>query len=212
MKTTTGSDFAPGEIVSGDGHGARQHLAAVNNDLPAKDTIMRITLALLIALALAGGSVQAQTVTYDVDRSADFSKFKTFAWIPGVVSADEINHRRIVDAVSEQLAAKGLVPAGADQRADLLVAYHVTFDQDVRISGYSNGWGPYAFAGRSGAAQIDEIVTGALAVDVVDNRTNRIVWRGRASKEVDLNADPDKRTRNLKKAAERLFKNFPSVK
>jgi len=173
---------------------------------------MRLTLALAIALALTGGIVGAQTITYDVDKAANFRSFRTYVWIPGVVRADEINHRRIIDAVSAQLATKGLVPADPDQRADLLVAYHVTFDQNVRISGYSNGWGPYAFAGRTGVAQVDQIVTGALAVDVVDSRTNRIVWRGRASKEVDLNADPDNRTRNLKRAAERLFKNFPSVK
>lgn len=173
---------------------------------------MRVTLALAIAMALTGAIVGAQTITYDIDKSADFRSFKTYAWIPGVVSADEINHRRIVDAVSAQLAARGFLPAAQDQRGDLLVAYHVTFDQNVRISGYSNGWGPYAFAGRSGVAQVDQIVTGALAVDVVDSRTNHIVWRGRASKEVDVTADPDKRVRNINRAAERLFKSFPSAK
>jgi hypothetical protein len=58
----------------------------------------------------------------------------------------------------------------------------------------------------------EQILTGTLVVDVIDARTGNIVWRATASKQVDTNADPAKRDRNIRRAAERLFKNYPPVK
>jgi hypothetical protein len=35
------------------------------------------------------------------------------------------------------------------------------------------------------------------------------VWRGTATKDIDVNAKPDKRDKSITKAAEKLFKNYP---
>jgi len=35
------------------------------------------------------------------------------------------------------------------------------------------------------------------------------MWRGTASKEVDAKASPEKRDKNINKAAEKLFRNYP---
>jgi hypothetical protein len=174
---------------------------------------MRIATFLSTAsLVLAGTMALAQNITYDFDRATDFARFKSFAWVRGTELNDQINHNRVVNAVSAQLAAKGLTRVEASARPDLLVAYHATFDRDLQISGFSSGWGPYRFAGRSGVARAEEILTGTLAVDIVNATTKTIVWRGLASKEIDVNADPSKRERNINRAAERLFKNYPPVK
>jgi len=174
---------------------------------------MRIATFLSAAsLVLASTMTLAQNITYDFDRATDFARFKTFAWVRGTMVNDEINHNRIVNAVSAQLAAKGLTRVEASAQPDLLVAYHATFDRDLQISGFSSGWGPYRFAGRSGVARTEEILTGTLAVDIVNAATKAIVWRGLASKEVDVKADPSKRERNINRAAERLFKNYPPVR
>ena len=154
----------------------------------------------------------AQTVTYDFDRSANFRAFRTFAWVRGHVVDDPINHRRVVEAVSGQLAAKGLTRVELGDRPDVLVAYHASFDRDLQISGFATGWGPYRLRGGSAVARTEQILTGTLVVDVVDARSCNIVWRGTASKEVNLDADPAKRDRNIRRAAERLFKNYPPVK
>jgi len=177
-----------------------------------KEFTMRMsTFMSAAALALLGTIALAQNVTYDFDRSTNFSRFKSYAWVRGTVLTDEINHNRVVNAVSAQLAAKGLTRVESIASADLLVAYHATFDRDLQISGFSSGFGPYRFASRSGVARTEEILTGTLAVDIVDARTKRIVWRGMASKEIDVKADPSKRERNINRAAERLFKNYPPV-
>jgi hypothetical protein len=171
------------------------------------------TFASAAALALMGTVTLAQNITYDFDRSANFSRFRTYAWVRGTVLRDELNHTRIVNAVNAQLAGKGLTRVAASAHPDVLVAYHASFDRDLRITGFSSGWGPYGFGvSRTGSARTEEILTGTLVVDMVDARTNTIVWRGVASKEVDIEADPRKRDRNINRAAERLFKNYPPAR
>ena len=174
---------------------------------------MRIASFLSAAsIVLMGTLALAQNVTYDFDRATDFTRLRTFAWVRGPIVLDEINHKRVVDAVNSQLTSKGLVRVEATGRPDMLVAYHASFDSDVQITGFASGWGPYRFGSHTGVARADEIVTGTLAVDLVDARTNTIVWRGTATKEVDGKADPNKRNRNINRAAERLFKNYPPAK
>ena len=164
------------------------------------------------AVLLLGTAAMAQKVTYDVDRSANFPAFKTYAWIPGTNLSDPLNHKRVVDDVNAQLVARRLTRVNAIDGPDLLVAYHATFDRTLQISGFASGWGPSRFGGGSATARTDRILTGTLVVDVIDARTRTIVWRGTAAKEVDTDANPDTRDRNITRAAERLFKNYPSVK
>jgi hypothetical protein len=47
---------------------------------------------------------------------------------------------------------------------------------------------------------------------MVGARSKTIVWRGTATKEVDANASPEKRERNIARAAEKLFKSYPPNK
>jgi hypothetical protein len=174
---------------------------------------MRIATLVSAGLALLGTTAFAQTVTYDYDKAADFAGFKTYVWVRGTPLNDEINHKRIVDAIDAQLTSKGLAKVEASADPHVLVAYHATFDRDLQISGFSSGWGGYRLGpNRSGSARVDKILTGTLAVDLMDAKTRDIVWRGMASKEVDVKASPEKREKNINKAAEKLFKNYPPKK
>ena len=171
---------------------------------------MRVTTLVSTGLAVLSTTAAAQTITYDFDKAADFSRFKTYAWVRGTPLSDELNHKRIVNAVDTQLAAKGLGKVEVGASPDVLVAYHATFNKNLQINGFSTGWGGYRFgANRSGSARVDEILVGTLVVDMVDAGSRTIVWRGTATKEVDVKANPEKREKNINKAAERLFKNYP---
>jgi hypothetical protein len=152
----------------------------------------------------------AQTVSFDFDKATDFSTFKKYAWVRGTPLTDQLNHTRVVSAIDSQLGLKGLSKVEASANPDLLVAYHASFDKDIQITGFSSGFGPYRFGGtRSGSASVDEILVGTIAVDIVNAATKSIVWRGTASKEVDVKASPDKREKNINRAAEKLFKSYP---
>ena len=164
------------------------------------------TFATMAGLAMFGTILCAQSVTYDFDRSANFSRFKTYTWVRGTNLNDQLNHQRIVRAVDAQLTARGFSRVEAASNPDVLVAYHASFDKNLQI----NAFGSSPRVGfRSGTATVEEIGVGTLAIDMMDPQTKNIVWRGMATKELDAKASPEKKEKNINKAAERIFKNYP---
>jgi hypothetical protein len=167
-------------------------------------------LAVAASLMLAGTRASAQTVTYDFDKNADFSQLKTYAWVRGGDLSDQLNHQRIVNAVNAQLAARGFheVAIGADP--DVVVSYRVDFSKDYQVNGYSTGWGGTRLGpGRTGSAHLDENLMGTLGVDMRAAKTHAIIWKASATKKIDVKANPETRERNIDKAAEKMFKNYP---
>jgi hypothetical protein len=172
---------------------------------------MRIgTFATAVGVALLGSIAIAQTVTYDFDRAANFGRYKTYAWTRGTDLADQLNHARVVRSIESQLASKGLSKVETNNRPDLLVAYHTSFEKNLQINAWSSGYGAPRFGGlRSGTATTQEVVTGTLVVDMLDAVSKSIVWRGLASGELTPSAKPEQREKKINKATEKLFKNYP---
>jgi len=159
--------------------------------------------ALAAGLMLSATAVLAQTITRDYDRTANFATFKTYAWTRGTNVDDELNHRRIVSAIENQLLAKGLRPADANRKPDVLVAYHAAVGKDLQVVGQGFRFGPGA------SARVESILIGSLVVDIVDANTRAIVWRATASKDLDPGAGPEKRDKNISRTAEKMFRDYP---
>jgi hypothetical protein len=174
---------------------------------------MRIpTLVGLAGLILATHAA-AQDVTYDYAKGTDFARLKTYAWTTGHAVNDPLNHQRVMSAIESQLAAKGFIKVEMSANPDALVAYHASFAKNLEVNGFSSGWGGYRYGpGQTNRARVEEIVVGTLIVDIVDAKTSTIVWRGIASKDIDVDARPEQRDKQVNKAAEKLFKNYPGVK
>lgn len=163
----------------------------------------------VLGVALLGTIAVAQSVNYDYDRAVNFSKFRTYAWVRGTVLKDELNHKRVVSAIDSQLLSKGLSRVDGEREADMLVAYHANFDENLQITGFSSGYGLPRFGHASGMATAQKIVSGTLIVDLMDAQTRSIVWRGSAERDLDPSAKPEKRDKNINKAAEKIFKQYP---
>jgi hypothetical protein len=165
-----------------------------------------------VCLALFGTIAMAQSVSYDYDRAANFSKYKTYAWTHGTELSDELNHTRVVRAIDVALAGRGVARADAADSPDVLVAYHASFDTNLQISGATYGLGPFGFgAERWGSAMVQPVQVGTLVVDITDARTHAIVWRGRASSDVRPSDSVETREKKINKATAKMFKNFPPV-
>jgi hypothetical protein len=50
---------------------------------------------------------------------------------------------------------------------------------------------------------------GKLTIGLYDPASKQLVWRGAASKTLNISKDPDKNYRNLEKAMAKLFRNYP---
>jgi hypothetical protein len=167
------------------------------------ETLMGAVVALCLSTI-----VLAQNVAIDFDKSVDFSRFKTYAWVPGTNVPDELNHKRIMRAVEDQLMAKGLAKVDAQSGPDLLVAYHASFERDLELTRYGGGL-PYQWGGGSLSVRAETIIKGTVVVDLVDAVSQAIVWRATATHDLDLGASAEKRDRNINRTAQKMFKNYP---
>jgi hypothetical protein len=157
-------------------------------------------------MLLAGGAA-AQDVNYDYDQRANFSAYRTYAWVGGTNLADDLNHARIVAAVDRQLAGKGLAPVDSTGNPDVLVLYQVGLHQDLEINGFDNRWAvPH---GGPSWARVERVPVGTLVVGILDAKTRSMVWRAAATKDLDPGQSPEKWEKNLNKAVEKMFKQYP---
>jgi hypothetical protein len=172
-------------------------------------------------LLLAAGSCFAQDVRYNFDQNTDFSKFKTYKWVP-IKGADQENglvDKQIKSALDAELARKGLTKVEGDN-ADLYIGYQTAIGQEKQFNSYSTDWGYGGgwyrggwYGGMGGSStttgQTSTIYNGQLVVDMYDSANKDLVWRGIASKTLDPKAKPDKQQKNLTKAIAKLLKNYP---
>ena len=176
-----------------------------------------VTLAL--AMVLTPTLAMAQKVSYDYDKTASFTG-KTYALKDGTKVGQQLIDDRIVAAIDTELAAKGLTKT--ESNPDMFVVYHVAFDKQKDIStfssGYGGGYGPYGYGygggwgGGTTTTQVRDILVGTLVIDIADAGHKQVVWRGMGTKEIDTQAKPDKRDKSIKKAVDKIFKNYPPKK
>ncbi|HKV79690.1 MAG TPA: DUF4136 domain-containing protein [Candidatus Sulfotelmatobacter sp.] len=179
-------------------------------------------LALLtVAFAFLGVSAAvAQDVRYDFDKDKDFSKYKTYKWVPikGAEQPDGLTSKRITDAVDAELATKGLTKTEGDT-ADLYVGFQTAIGQEKEFTSYNTGWGygPGWGGGWYGGGMsstttygsTSTVYVGQLDVSMYDHAAKQLVWRGVASKTLDPKAKPEKKQKNITKAVQKLFKKYP---
>jgi len=165
----------------------------------------------MTALLCLGVVAFAQDVQYDYDRSANFGAYKTYQWIDrrSVLPGDQLLDQDIKRSVDEQLAGKGLrrVENGGDLQVSCqgAISQEKEFDYISTGPGFGPGWW-----GGDGRVTTSTIDVGKLVVELADSSTSQLVWRGAASKTLNISKDPDKNYRNLEKAMAKLFKNYPA--
>ncbi len=106
-----------------------------------------------LSLILGTQTLAAQSVTYDVDKAIDFSKYKTYAWVDAGNIPDDFNHKRIVGAVDAQLGAHALTQVAQTGNPDILVSYRAGFEQGLEVNANSTDFGPYRWGNRTGSAR-----------------------------------------------------------
>jgi hypothetical protein len=141
---------------------------------------LRAVAALAVtALALTGCA--SMHVSSYVERGVDLRQYRTYAWGPadtfstGDPRLDDnpFFDGRVRAAVENHLAARGFerMAGGAP---DLLVHYHASVAQQIYARDIDRQYG-YCDDGDCRPEVYDE---GTLLIDLIDTRTNTLVWRG----------------------------------
>jgi hypothetical protein len=166
-----------------------------------------------LTVVLLGVIAFAQKVSYDFDRTADFSKFKTFGFKEGTRSGNPLVDDRIERAISAALAARGITED--ESSPDLYVVTHITFDKQKDITAYSTApaYGFYGWHWGGGWSTTDvrvrEIVMGTLIIDMADATKGDLIWRGIGVKEVKSTRKHESVDKNVYDAVTNVLKHFP---
>jgi hypothetical protein len=175
-----------------------------------------------LVLLMFGAGVTAQDVRYDFDKNKDFSKYKTYKWVPikGADQPDELTGKKVTAAVNAELATKGLTMTDSDT-ADLYIGYQTAIGTEKQFTSYNTGWGYgpgwgggwYGYGGGMSTSttygSTSTVYVGQLDLSMYDPAEKQMVWRGTATKTLDPKAKPEKKEKNIGKAVKKLLKNFP---
>ena len=200
--------------------------------------IIWITTSILIVI-LISCSTTYNAVSSDYDRSADFTKYKTFAWLPDKADTtntrynNEIIRNNIRNYFGQCMSDRGY---NADlENPDLLMQVVIINAKKERvISSYpssyyyspyyygSNYYSPYRFGyyynsypsygygysrfpGYSTTQKL-EYVNGAITLNLIDRKANKLVWSGTAEGDI---YDPSQISSDLHPAVHRILDKYP---
>jgi hypothetical protein len=161
---------------------------------------MKFGLYLLLGIAVAClTACSTIEVTRDFDANADFSSYRTFAFIsdhPMVsteLDPDPRTEPMIMEAITHHMTAKGFTRVDRDADPDLTIAFTVGSRERMQADNFpaeyqvaygtwnegrvgSYGMGSAAQAGKSTYSQ------GQLAIDLIDRKMKRPVYHTAATK------------------------------
>jgi hypothetical protein len=176
----------------------------------AKINLSFSVIVILAALFLLGCSTIS--VNQDYDPAYDFSKLKTFGFIPITEEAgiDQLNATRLGDAIKTNLTAKGYTLA---EQADFGIALFFTKDTKTNIQstgyGYGYGYGYRGYGGMGGSTYVTQYEEGTLVIDFVDMAKQELVWRGVGTGALSDSPSVEERTANINNAVTQILAQFP---
>jgi hypothetical protein len=145
-------------------------------------TANRFALASIVAAATFAAACATMRVGSYVERGTDFSRYHTYSWGPADalpigdprLDNNPIFRDYLQGAVERGLTKHNLLLVPDSARPDLLIHFHGSVRQifDVAAADRDHGVG---MASEISVVDYDE---GTLVIDLVDARTNRLVWRG----------------------------------
>jgi hypothetical protein len=159
-------------------------------------------------------------VSQDYDRDVDFSRYKTFAWLPAEKDAaekdapatarqaqqqDPFTIKHLKAEVEAQLEEKGM--SLSEHSPDLFVNYYLTGQSavDIQQTGYGRGFG----GGNTTARHYEE---GTLVVDLIDAEKNVLVWTGTAEATLGEYPTPDQVKQKISSSVKKLLGQYPPKK
>ena len=178
----------------------------------------------IVLLWLTGCS--SLSVYYDYNQQVDFTKYKTYDWLPFPpdMEIDELNRTRFITAVENNLAGKGITQNPS--KPDFVIATHFGKENKVDINSWGYSYAPnsyysgygYRYPGRYGYAggypapggvSVYEYEQGTLILDFVDTETKQLIWRATAVEIISPASTPEKQTQKINNAVKEILDSFP---
>jgi len=151
-------------------------------------------------------------VATDYDRDANFSNYNSFAFYkPGIDKAQisDLDKKRILRAIETEMTAKGMMKS---ETPSLLVSIFTKERQRVDVYnnnfGYGWGWNPWYYGGYYGN-NVSQTTEGSLYIDLIDTKTNELVWQGVGTANLVTSSDIDKRVERIQEIVHEILVEYP---
>src|SRR5215212_6310419 len=136
---------------------------------------------IVAAATLAGACATMRIGTY-VERGTDFSNYHTYSWGPADalpigdprLDNNPIFRDYLQGAVERGLTKHNLVLVPESVKPDVLVHFHGSVRQILDVAAADRDHG----IGVANDVSIVDYDEGTLVIDMIDRRTNRLIWRG----------------------------------
>jgi hypothetical protein len=145
--------------------------------------VMRnVTIVFTAAAAVALAGCATMNVSSHVERNISFSEYVTYDWGPPdnlPVGDPRLDNNPFFSdylqgAIEKKMAVKGFQRA-VGGTPDLLVHYHASVNQKLDVFEVDSRYG-YCYGNCQ--PQVVDYELGTLVIDIVDTKTNKVVWRG----------------------------------
>jgi len=172
-----------------------------------KTNFFKAFLPVLLVIVIAGCS--GIRVTTDYDRKADFSKYKTFNFSKEVdkVSLNDLNRRRLKDAITKEMGTKGYQLSSSP---DVLVNAFVKGKTKYSATANTSYFGGMYYRGMSSSntyVDVNKSIEGTLFIDLIDVQEKKMIWEGVA--EGLVNPRTETREKTINSVVEQIFRNYP---
>ena len=166
--------------------------------------------------ALAVTSCATMNVSSHVQSGVDFAQYRTYDWGPADalptgdprLDKNPFFQDHILGAVEKQMAVKGYERSESGT-PDLRIHYHASINQRIDVYGVDRDHG-YCYDDDC-KARVTDYEAGTLVLDLVDTRTNRVIWRGWAQDTVeDVLNNQDRMAKKIDEAVRRMLARLPS--
>ncbi|MDO9138335.1 MAG: DUF4136 domain-containing protein [Lutibacter sp.] len=171
---------------------------------------MKALKLLPLALIFLVASCSSIRVTTDYDTTADFSKYKTFAFYKkGIDKAEisDLDKRRILKAIESEMLAKGFTKS---ENPDLLVNIFAKSTQkvDVYNNNFYYGWHPWYYGPNFGT-QVSKYTEGTLFIDLIDATKKELAWQGIGSGALSATGNVAKKEEKIKEFVAEIMAQYP---
>lgn len=147
------------------------------------------------------------TIMSDYDKTADFSKFKTYNYLPTADSLMGPGSSRIKSYTEEYMNLLGYVKS---DKPDLFISINGQVQQKTGTStnNYNSGYGGYygGYNGWDSYTTTYVYSTTTIVIDLVDVEKHQLVWQGAATGEFDQYSMKDSKMHQM---VDEIFGQYP---
>jgi len=154
-------------------------------------------------------------VDYDYDTTYDFTKLKTYSWLPSPPGSqiEDMTEKRLTGAVDTQLGTKGY--SQSTESPDFLISLE-GIKKTTSAGSTAVGASVGVPVGRRGSMSVGvgkskERVKqeGTLTMNFLDRQSNTVIWQGTATAALQPKSTPEEQQQRINQVIAEMLKHFP---